>query len=233
MKTHDRRLIHLGFSITLTPAQTIDRTSFLRFQAGLESAGIVFESAHYPQSTTPNEFVVSRLSPPMQISVRRIAEHLLQLVFITTESGVTVKYYKDDIEALREAFVSTWPSSSLVVGAEMTFRCLYETDAEHAFQELWEGTLGQPTEILATFERPILGGGVRFVLPPINSDRSEGAAVEVKIESFLADTSKMFVETIFQWQVQPTQFEDFDISTHIAEVDAFVSERVVKFITVR
>jgi hypothetical protein len=48
---------------------------------------------------------------------------------------------------------------------------------------------------LSGLQRPVLGGGLRFVMPPID----EKFQIELKVESYLSDSSKLFVETQFVW----------------------------------
>lgn len=107
------------------------------------------------------------------------------------------------MEASLKAFKSVWPSDNRqIIKSDATIRALYETTSEHAFQELWEKRLNQPTQALALFERPIRGGGLRFVLEP-SPNEDEPVQIEVKIESYLKDTTKIFVETQFIW-IKPT-----------------------------
>jgi hypothetical protein len=106
---------------------------------------------------------------------------------------------------------------------------LYETSAEHAFQELWEMRLRQPPDSLAVLGRPVLGGGLRFVMPP-QPDDPEPVQIEVKIESFLRDTKKIFVETQFAWPSPMSPGAPFPVN-RLEQVNKYIEESVISFIT--
>lgn len=78
--------------------------------------------------------------------------------------------------------------------------------------------------------RPILGGGLRLVMPPVPGDPS-GPVVELKIESLLADTSKIYVEVQFFWKVPAPAGTSLDPTGRLGQVDLFICNQVVDFMS--
>jgi len=77
--------------------------------------------------------------------------------------------------------------------------------------------------------KPILGGGLRFVMPPIENDQPEPTAIEVKIESFLADPARLYVETQFSWP-RPTDNDEFANAPQLLRrVEDYINNTLVKF----
>jgi hypothetical protein len=55
--------------------------------------------------------------------------------------------------------------------------------------------------------------------------------VEVKIESYLQDTSKIFVETQFTWPKLSSPGEGLNISSRVAQINDYMEQQVYKFLT--
>ena len=89
------------------------------------------------------------------------------------------------------------------------------------------GRLKQPEDALSAFERPIRGGGLRFILDPKVGDPNP-IRIEVKIESFIDNTKKIFIETLF-FYFQPPQGSEFNITQRINETDQYVTNQVYNF----
>jgi hypothetical protein len=135
-----------------------------------------------------------------------------------------------EAEAAIEAYESVWPSPNRqIVHADATIRQLYETTSQHAFQELWENRLGQSAQTLSVFGRPIRGGGLRFVMDPVAEDLP--VQIEVKIESFLRDTTKIFVETQFTWPIPSAPQSPFNLRERIEKMDSYIETHVQSFIS--
>ncbi|MCL4554712.1 MAG: hypothetical protein M1565_06230 [Actinobacteria bacterium] len=94
------------------------------------------------------------------------------------------------------AFEESWGSPQQIVSKDVTLRYLYSISGSHAFQYLWEERLGQSDSDLAGLGGAVLGGGLRFVMPRTPGRRCQ---IELKIESFLRDSEKLFIETVFTW----------------------------------
>jgi hypothetical protein len=94
---------------------------------------------------------------------------------------------------------------------------------------LWEELLGQPEDSLKMIGWSIQGGGIRFVVPP-KSDDPEPVEIQLRIESYLQNPKKIWVETIFKW-IQPLPpGTPLDPKSRLSPVDEYIEHSVVPFI---
>lgn len=83
---------------------------------------------------------------------------------------------------------------------------------------------------MRAFDRPVLGGGLRFVFPPRPNVEND-PLFEVKIESLLRDPRQMYVETQAVWeQPQPPNSEP-DPRAALEAVLGYAGGPVLDFIT--
>lgn len=228
MKVESARLIHAGLNFVLGGGQPLQPVNHMRrFQDALREVGLDYQSVDAPDE---QRLIVMRRQPsPLQIEVATIGPNIGQLLIVAANPVTTFDLFAQEADAAISAFRLVWNSQDRVlVQVAAVIRELYETTSEHAFQELWEQRLGQPGQALAAFERPIRGGGLRFVLDPQPPD--ESATVEVRIESYLADTRKIFVETQFVWPAPSEMASRFEARTYLSQVIAYRS-RVQKFMS--
>jgi hypothetical protein len=115
---------------------------------------------------------------------------------------------------------------------DAAIHCLYSCEGcDHAFQYIWEHLLGQRVADTEHLGKPLWGGGLRFVMPATPEDKPEPTGVEVKIESYLQDTSKLYVETHLLWPT-PIQEDMFAKSSELlGRVDDYIKTKVANFIT--
>lgn len=66
---------------------------------------------------------------------------------------------------------------------------------------------------------------------PLPSDDPDQAQIEVKIESFLRDTSKIYIETQFTWATPKPPGTAIDPQDLLEQVDAYVEREVTSFVT--
>jgi hypothetical protein len=116
-----------------------------------------------------------------------------------------------------------------IVAIDAAFRDLYETSAEHALMELWETRLGQSADALAVLGHPVAGGGLRLVMPP-HPGQPEPLEIEVRIESFLQDTKKIWVETQFRWPRPMPPGVSLDPTRRLKEVNDYIDNELLSFI---
>lgn len=225
-KTRDN--IHVGINFIVNPTPTIDPQSYIGFQQSLTEQRI-----HFSRSEREPSIVVIREKPaPLEVKVGTVSGSPLgQLLIVAPYPGCDFTLFGVDAESVVEAFETTWPSEKRqIISCDATFRDLYLTSSEHAFRELWETLLKQPPQMLAGLGRPVLGGGLRFVMPPQPGD-SEPVQVELKIESFLRDTQKVFVETQFKWPQPLPPGTPLDPRNRLIQVNEYIESKVIPFIT--
>jgi hypothetical protein len=200
----------------------------LRFQQSLATSGIDFSHVELKE----REIVIIReASPRLEIKIAALpGAPLGQLLIVSPDPRCDVRLFAKDVEAIIQALEATWTiPNRQIISSDVTIRDLYESSSEHAFQELWEGRLKQPPDSLARLGRPVLGGGLRFVMPPV-SDEPDPHQIEVKIESFLRDSKKVFVETQFTWTVPAFPSAPWDAQKRLEQVDRYVEDQVETFI---
>lgn len=224
MRAETRRLIHLGINFLIMPGPTVNQRIGLNFQDALVQQGIEFDKVEYEEHSVK----VIRERLPLQVVVASSANQPTgQLLILAPQPARPLDLFVQETEAVVEAYQTVWPSPQRqIIRRDVTVRSLYETD-QHAFQELWETRLGQSENSLAVFGRRVLGGGLRFVMPP---EENKPAQIEVKIESYLRDTSKVFVETQFTWPAPTPPSVSFEPRDRLYEVNDYCENEVIDFI---
>jgi hypothetical protein len=228
MNPDSRDTIHLGINFIVSPPLTIDSESYLGFQKSLIEHGIQFTKSE----VEPAIAVIREKPTPLEVKVAAISGSPLgQLLIVAPHAMRDFMLFGMEAESVVEAFESTWPfEKRQVVSTDAAFRDLFDTSREHAFQELWETFLDQSPQKLAALGRPVLGGGLRFVMPP-HPNEPEPVQIELKIESFLRDTKKIFIETQFKWP-QPLQpGTRLDPVNRLREVNDYIEQSVIPLIT--
>jgi hypothetical protein len=228
MKKFSEQLFHLGISFLTLPGITISNQTSLKFQQELNSSGLEFTKVD--KSPDNKMIAILRETPsPLHIIVSMQQPPAAQLTVLAPKPKTTKDLFIDEVEAVTSAYQSTWPVNvRQVVHSDGALRELIEASGgvAHAFQELWEMRLKQSGDSLKIFGKPVRGGGLRFVLDPLPNE-TDPVQIEVKIESYLQDTRKIFVETIFNWFAQ-TPINPRD---RINSMDEFVKNRVHKFLS--
>lgn len=233
LKPDSRTIIHLGINFLFTPNVNLTPQASLAFQQAVILEGLEYQKT----SIEADKFVLIRSFPtPLKITVGTIQPpQISQFLIVAEDPGRPLEMFINEAEAAQRAFLNTWTQPAYqIVSCDITIRELHETSEEHAFKDLWESRLNQTRDSLNVFGRPLLGGGLRLVFAPLdNEDRP--AQIEVKIESYLRNPRKLFIETQFL-HPQPTlpcppDQDPFKIRDKLTEVDNFVTKKVIAFIT--
>jgi hypothetical protein len=227
MRLDSRATIHAGVNFVLAPFPGLDRTSCLKIQETLSDLGVNLSNVVYGE----REFVAARQRPaPLEIKIGIVGPQIGQLLILATQSISSLDIFYAEADDIVKAFDETWPfPQRQIVSCDATIRDLYETSSEHSFAELWEKRLHQTPHSLQIFGRGVLGGGLRFVMAPKDNNPVE-PLIEVKIESYLSDTRKLFLESQFTWQQPLPVGTPLDPSTRLEQVNEFIQKEVVKFI---
>jgi hypothetical protein len=230
MNLEARQFIFMGINYVTLPTPDIDKNTGLKFQAEMISVGVEFDSVVREE----NRIMIQRRDPfPLDIRVAREItqpQPFGQLLILAPNPNRALRNFASEAHSVAEAFNKTWFSRNRqILSSDVTLRCLYPSTSEHAFKELWEKRLKQPRESLHILGDNVLGGGLRFVIPPKQTD-SERIQIEVKIESFLRDSKKMFVETQFFWLEPQAPGNGFDPAAKLNAVNDYIINQVHTFL---
>jgi hypothetical protein len=225
-----KQSIFFGVHFIVAGNWTADPKQFLHFQQELLKETLEFaETAVGPQS-----FLLLRKEPSaLQVKVASLGPQVSEIRISTPARPVHgLDYFSEEAEAVCRAYEEVWGSAPCqIIRYDVGVRHLYSCEC-HAFQYLWENRLGQQQDDLKYLGRPILGGGLRLVLPRTKEHAED---VEVKIESFLEDQRKMFVETLFVWPTPhlASKAEDFGPRKLLEAVDKYATNEVCDFLLKR
>lgn len=153
-------------------------------------------------------------------------------IHISSEGLYDIDLFTREADAAYSAYHKTWIERPChILQCDAITRHLYSCD-DHAFKYLWETRLGQSGEDFHHLgKRPVLGGGLRLVIPPIGNE-PDVKQIEIKIESFLKESLKMFIETLFVWP-QPRLLDGnskFDPDFRLKCVDKYATNEVWNFL---
>ncbi len=226
MKIDHQKFIHLGINFVTSPRPILTQQKILEFQQAIINNGL--EYSRVERNEEALDIVRDKVSP-LTIRVISPNQPLGQIIVISQFPKIPLNLFIDEACAAIDAFNDVWGlDKRQILAGDTTLRELIETTSPHAFQELWEERLEQSSKALAVFDRPVRGGGLRFVLDPKPGDLLS-SQLEVKIESYLKDATKIYVEIQSKWQSSKTQTE-FDVKNRLDEVQTFLGEKVHNFL---
>ena len=169
-----------------------------------------------------------RQAPPVHVTVGLVGPGIGQLLIAAPQPNRPLISFIEDAEMVVQAYRRVWPGPIQVVRRDCTLRYLYAVREGHAMQYLWERRLHQTEEGLSALGRPVLGGGLRLVMPA-RAQVPDDAGVEVKIESFLSDARQLFLEAQFTWETPALPGTEPDPRPLIEAVDAFIDGPLTEF----
>lgn len=228
MKKFSRQLLHVGINFVLFPGPQVSNQTSLTFQQAIREAGLDISTVNFQA----NGIAAIRAEPShLEISVAVNPQPPVgQLRIVSAFPKTGLPMFIKEAEAAVSAYQSAWSAPAWqIMGCDATIRDLYETEGEHAFKDLWEGRLRQPRESLQIFDKLIRGGGLRLVLDP-KMEEEDPIQVEIKIESFLNDVKKIFVETVFRWLKPGNPSADISTRDRLEGMNKFIEDRVLAFI---
>lgn len=219
-----QRSVVFSVNFILTPQVSLDQKRALKFQGALLDRHVEFDQVeNVPQKACRLRSV---REAPLEIHVVNIAPHLSQLSVSANEPRRALELFSEQAEMTCAAFREAWPEPQQVVARDAGLEQLYQARTPHAFQFLWEGRLKQSSGELKALGRPVLGGGLRFVMPP-----SVGkAAIELKIESLFRDPRSLYISTQFSWPLPCPIADGLKPKALLDEVKAYSENEVIRFI---
>jgi hypothetical protein len=143
--------------------------------------------------------------------------------------------YEQKIQSIVDIFAEEF-HPQVVVESHAVLRSLLTVQGDsRAF--IGGRLMGMPHEKIAPIGRPLHGIGLRLYFPQYQIEgadppQKEDWSVDVKVESWLADPRKVFIEIEARWQVPKPWSQDSsgEIAAHLQKADDFVQTRVIPFL---
>lgn len=218
--------LHFGINFLLAPAIPIDTSHALELQKYLSNNQIDFERTG---KTDKSLKFVSVKPEPLEVTISEPGPQVAQLLVVAPNPTQPLESFIQQAETVCQGFSQVWEiDQQQIVGRDACVRHLYQPNSVHAFQFLWEHRLHQRPEGLRALGRAVLGGGLRFVMPPNDQFRTQ---VELKVESYLRDSRLLFVEMQFAWPYAVSLEEGLKPRELMGEIEEYCSSNVVPFIT--
>lgn len=196
----------------------------LGFETELAARKIEFE---HTDKEPPQSLVLNRKQgSPLQVQVAHPALAVSQLLVVAAFPEHPLELVKKEMDQVSTSFEANWRTPRQIVKRDATLRYLFVTDQQHAFQYLWEERLDQSNEAFSDLGGPVLGGGLRLVMPA-GQDRKH--QIEIKIESFLKDTTQLFMEVQFVWPEPETPGTEMKPMELVDQVSTYAMGSALKF----
>jgi len=223
-----RQSIYFDISYIIAREWTADIMKRLQFQKMLAEKQLDF-----PQTGAgPGDFTLARTEPsPLQVKVASLGPRVSSIFIGSENPAYTLELFAKEAKAVCGAYRQTWLSEPCqILQCSARIRHLYSCQ-DHAFKYLWENRLGQRPQDFHHLGKPVLGGGLRLVMPPLKED-AEPVQIEIKTESFLRESKKIFVETFFLWPQPKLLAENmnFDVEARLKSVEKYATANVCDFI---
>ncbi len=225
MRSDTKQGFHFGTNFLFAPAAGYEPAALLQFQQSLaQTSTLVFDQTQ----RTPTGMALVRQGPPLHVTIGLVGPGIGQLLIAAPQPARPLISFIEDAEMIVNAYRGVWPGPLQIVRRDCTLRYLYAVREGHAMQFLWEKRLHQTEDTLSALGRPVLGGGLRLVMPP-RAHVQDDAGVEVKVESFLSDSRQLMLESQFVWETPAAPGTEPDPRPLIEAVDAFIDGPLTQF----
>lgn len=231
MNPETRKILLLGLNYVCAPPPQIATQARNVFEQELEKTGLSLKQFNLAHDATGEayQFTCASHGAEIQLRVGRLPGMPLGQVLLQAQQPPVFELAQRQFEAAMRAVEAAWPQiTSQIVRSDATMTVLYDASEKHAFTEIWEKLLGQPESALKRLGRPIAGGGLRFVMPPRPENPTE-PVMELKIESFIPDSTKVFIEASFVWQQPSPPAERISSNERLKVLNDYVTKNAVSF----
>jgi len=229
IKTEHVQSLHFGVNFVLAPLpeQELTDDRARKFLNDLADGGLGIDKFERKGAESKWEFSRRGEPGPLIIVVGKTGPQVGQILITAPQPARSLDLFIREAEAACTAFLAAWPRKYQVVHRDVCLRRLFPTEGEHAFAYVWETLLGKNQDDLKPFGNQVFGGGLRIVAVPSDG---EGQIQEAKIESFLRDPSKLFVEVQWAWNKPLESSERIDPKDVLEKVNAYATEKVQEFL---
>jgi hypothetical protein len=225
-----RQSIYFGVAYVLASPWPSDAIERLQFQKTLAE-----KKFDFPQTYAgSHDFTLVRTEPSaLQIKTASLGPQVSSISISSERPVYSLELFGKEADAVCDSYRQIWLKKGChILRCDATIRHLYSCK-DHAFKYLWEQRLGQnPADFHYLGDRPVLGGGLRLVIPPLKNTGQEPVQIDIKIESFLRESKKMFIETVFGWP-QPRALPPdakFDPQIRLTTAYEYAVSKVLDFV---
>ena len=229
LNRESRQSIFFNVHYIIAGAWIPDKRKFLDFQSALLERQLEFSESRLGSR---NFVLVRKEQSPLQVKVASLGPQVSNISVQSERPAHTLDLFCMEADAVCYAYRQTWLNEPCqILRCDANIRHLYSC-TNHAFKYLWEERLGQkPQDFHYLGKRPVLGGGLRLVMPPTPED-TEPVQIEIKIESFFQESKKMFIETLFVWpqpRLLPSD-KKFDPRFRLKRVEKYAISEICDFL---
>ena len=226
-----RTSVHFSISFVIATAWTPDKALTVDFQKALLDNGLDFSRTN----AGTNNFILSRTQPShLQVKLESPAPQVSSIQIVSAPPAYDLEMFIQEASAATGAYQQTYAADQYqIIRCGAKLQHLYSSRA-HAFQYLWEMRLGQsPQDFHCLGQRPVAGGGLRLVMPPHSKENEQPRSIELRIESFLREPRKLFIETAFVWPKPLLLQKDqkFDPESRLISLEQYATNEVWTFLT--
>jgi len=228
-RVHESRTsIHFGITFIFASNWTADKKKCVDFEKTLLDRKLEFGQTQIGA----RDFTLIRTEQSaLQVKIASRGPQVSSLSISANNPQHQLDFFAKEADAICQACRQIWLADQVqLLECRAGIRHLYSFQ-EHAFKYLWETRLGQNPGDLRYLNKPVLGGGLRLVMPPTKQD-TDPVQIEIRIESFLPDTVKLLAETVFAWP-RPrllAKTENFDPAARLESVEKYAVNEVWNFI---
>lgn len=223
--------IHFSVTYVIASQWTPEKGRALDFQKALLDNGLDFSQSNI---TATKHTLFRAEQSPLRVVIESNGPQVSSLHVIAQNPNCDLDMFTRDASAVCLAFQQTWPADQYqIVRRAAKVHHLYSCNT-HAFSYLWEKRLGQSPEDFKTLGgRPVAGGGLRLVMPPFVKEGEEPKSIEIRIESFMRETTKLFIETAMVWPKPAFIKRDEKLTpqTLMEETEKYAANEVWNFLT--
>jgi hypothetical protein len=228
MNLNSGKLLHIGINYVVAPITEINEKKEHEFQGHLMTASLGITDKKLQANAI---LAIRKTTQPLEIKIGSVGPQLAQLLVVAPNPNRAFEIFIEETDEVVSAFNKTWMEQNFqIIHCDAAIRHLYDSTRGHAFSELWEDRLGMKKEVLGVFGRPVLGGGLRFVMPQ-RYNEEDPKKVEVKIESFIREPKQVFIEVRFDWNnpVIVSDVSGFRVADRLNDLENFIENRVHEF----
>jgi len=228
LNCESRQSVYFGVNYITASRWISDKKKLLDFQNALLENRLEFSDTKLGDLN----FTLFRKEPsPLLVKVASLGPQVSNVIINAERPVHSLDLFAKEADVICSAYKQTWLDSPCqILRCDATIRHLYSC-ADHAFKYLWENRLEQKPQDFQYLGRPVSGGGLRLVMPPVKED-AEPVQIEIKIESFLRESGKMFIETLFVWPQPRVLQKDtkFDPELRLKRVEKYAISNVCDFV---